>query len=83
MGKLKVIAVILCFATIMSSCSHQQKINAFHFQTKKNIEVKRGAVVSASQIASDIGVSILKQGGNAVDAAIATQLALAVVHPSA
>jgi gamma-glutamyltranspeptidase/glutathione hydrolase len=83
MGKLKVIAVILCFATIMSSCSHPQKISAFHFQTKKNIEVKRGAVVSASQIASDVGVSILKQGGNAVDAAIATQLALAVVHPSA
>ncbi len=83
MGKLKVIAVILCFATIISSCSHQQKINGFHYQTKKDIEVKRGAVVSASQIASNVGVDILKQGGNAVDAAIATQLALAVVHPSA
>jgi len=83
MGKLKVTAVILCFATIISSCGNQQKINAFHFQTKKDIQVKRGAVVSASQIASDVGVSILKQGGNAVDAAIATQFALAVVHPSA
>ena len=83
MGKLKVIAIVLCFATIISSCGHQQKINAFQFQTEKDIEVKRGAVVSASQIASDVGVSILKQGGNAVDAAIATQLALAVVHPSA
>jgi len=58
MGKLKVTAVILCFATIISSCGNQQKINAFHFQTKKDIQVKRGAVVSASQIASDVGVSI-------------------------
>src|SRR6185312_5657076 len=70
-------------AFLLLSCSHSQKINAFQFETKKKIEVKRGAVVSASQIASEVGVSILKQGGNAVDAAIATQLALAVVHPSA
>jgi len=70
-------------AFLLLSCSHSQKINAFQFETKKKIEVKRGAVVSASQIASEVGVSIMKQGGNAVDAAIATQLALAVVHPSA
>jgi gamma-glutamyltranspeptidase / glutathione hydrolase len=83
MRKFKVIATILCFSAILSSCNHQQKLTGFHYQTTKDIEVKRGAVVSASQIASNVGVDILKQGGNAVDAAIATQLALAVVHPSA
>jgi gamma-glutamyltranspeptidase/glutathione hydrolase len=67
----------------LSSCSQQTKIHAFDFKTDKSIEVKKGAVVSASPIASEVGVAILKEGGNAVDAAIATQFALAVVHPSA
>jgi len=44
---------------------------------------KHGMVVSSNKIASEIGMHILQEGGNAVDAAIATGLALAVVHPAA
>ena len=44
---------------------------------------KNGMVVSSHGLASKVGIYVLKQGGNAIDAAIATGFALAVVHPGA
>ena len=44
---------------------------------------KNGMVVSAKHEASKVGIDILKKGGNAFDAMVATDLALAVVYPNA
>ena len=49
----------------------------------KPVSTKNGMVVSASTIASKVGVEILKAGGNAIDASVAVGFALAVTYPYA
>ncbi|MEO5893273.1 MAG: gamma-glutamyltransferase [Ferruginibacter sp.] len=71
--------VLLCNVFISTG----QKIDAFKYLGQKKVNCSKGAVVSAHPLASKAGIYILQQGGNAVDAAIATQLALAVVYPGA
>lgn len=82
---------ILFFVFIMLlSCNTGKKtadagihINPYSYSSQKTVVAEKGAVVSAHPLASKVGVEILKKGGNAVDAAIATQLALAVVYSGA
>ncbi|MEP6615251.1 MAG: gamma-glutamyltransferase [Ginsengibacter sp.] len=88
MTKILFAAILLLFFSIVSNGQHEllavnQKINGFKYGITKTIICKNGVVVSAHTLASKAGVMMLKAGGNAIDAAIATQLALAVVYPGA
>src|SRR5437016_223689 len=50
---------------------------------RQPVRARRAMVVTVEPHATDIGVEILKSGGNAIDAAVAVGFALAVTHPSA
>ena len=65
--------LIYVFIILFLSCNNETKFNGY----------RNGIVVSANIEASKAGISILKQGGNAFDAMIATDLALSVVYPNA
>jgi gamma-glutamyltranspeptidase/glutathione hydrolase len=86
----KIFQSVLLIIILLTACHSPRKvsvdpvnINPYQYSIQKKIVCDNGAVVSAHPLASKVGVEILKMGGNAIDAAIATQLTLAVVYPNA
>jgi gamma-glutamyltranspeptidase/glutathione hydrolase len=85
------LTIRLLFLLLLTACSGPQKnkesvyntISPYQYSITKKVIAGKGAVASAHPLASKVGVAIMKQGGNAIDAAIATQLALAVLYPNA
>jgi gamma-glutamyltranspeptidase/glutathione hydrolase len=70
--------LIVLLAFVFFSCKSNEKI-----VEPTGLVTSKAMVVSAREEASQIGIEIIKQGGNAFDAMVATELALAVAHPQA
>lgn len=74
--------IILIFFFCLIGCKQETSINKAQ-KEKKGTIAQKAMVVSARKEASEIGVQILKRGGNAFDAMMATEMALAVTYPYA
>lgn len=83
MAMKKNILQLLCALPLLCTIAFAQKNHNFQYSINREKNVTHGAVVSAHPLASKAGLKMLRSGGNAIDAAIATQLALAVVYPGA
>ena len=77
----------LHFPFLLSSGAHRGGANyarrGIDYKSEQPVRTRHAMVVTVHHDATDAGFEILKQGGNAVDAAVAVGFALAVVHPEA
>jgi gamma-glutamyltranspeptidase/glutathione hydrolase len=80
---------LIVFGTLTKSCIvaaclwSLAVVSAAHAASERPVAAEKGMVVSAQHLATQIGVDVLKRGGNAIDAAVAVGYALAVVYPAA
>ncbi len=78
--RIRLLSAYLVFASLLSA---GLLVNSPVYGSPAPVRGRHAMVASQHELASKIGVDILKKGGNAVDAAIAVGLALAVVYPEA
>ncbi|NOJ39432.1 gamma-glutamyltransferase [Bradyrhizobium australiense] len=77
-------AIALVFACGATAFAQERRFySPPDLSTVRSISAEHGMVVAQERIAAEVGADILRQGGNAVDAAVATGFALAVTYPRA
>ena len=70
-------------AVVAVFCLSTVAVAPLHAASMAPVAAEHGMVVTAQQLATRVGVDVLRRGGNAVDAAVAVGYALAVVYPAA
>ncbi len=81
MTRLVTFTVLLLFSAVGSTFS-QDRITGGPYSTRSPVMARHGMVCTSHPLATQVGIDILKQGGNAIDAAIATNAALGFLEPT-
>jgi gamma-glutamyltranspeptidase/glutathione hydrolase len=78
-----IVAIALMFGSVAAPAQERRAYSPPDLSTVRAFRAEHGMVVAQEKLAAEVGADILRQGGNAVDAAVATGFALAVTYPRA
>jgi len=74
--------LLVLLALILTQSYSQDRLTGSNFVTRSEVIAKQGMVATSHPLATQIGLDILKQGGSAIDAAIAANAALGLMEPT-
>jgi gamma-glutamyltranspeptidase/glutathione hydrolase len=78
-----IVSLLLVISFVAAPALASSRNVATTIVARQPVRAKHGIVVSTNELASQVGVDVMKRGGNAIDAAVAVGLALAVTYPAA